>query len=161
VRLLAKTSQTDDYALRHRRFEVSYGMSTTTAPIAETISQGGRSGSVETANDGFRLNFQEPSDQNSEGLTPEHLFGAAWAACYHGAILYIARQRKHHVEGSTVTARVQRNNGEHARPFTVEMSVSLPGVDEHEAQRIMHDAHQMCCYTRATHGNVDLRTTLN
>lgn len=137
-------------------------MSTTHAPIAEVISQGGRSGSVETADAGFRLQFQEPSEQNPAGLTPEHLFGAAWAACYHGAVRYIAEQRKLPVKGSTVTARVRRQTEEGAtQPFHVELRVTLPGIDESEAQRILRDAHQMCSYTKATRGNVGLTTTLN
>lgn len=136
-------------------------MKTSLAPIAEVISQGGRSDSVETADDGFRVQFREPSEDQPGGLTPEHLFGAAWAACYHGAVRHIAQQRKHPVEGSTVTARVQRHTEEGARPFTVELSVTLPGIDEDAAQRILRDAHQLCSYTRATHGNVELKTTLN
>jgi lipoyl-dependent peroxiredoxin len=133
-----------------------------TPPIAEVISQGGRSGTVETADDGFRLEFQEPSEQNPSGLTPEHLFGAAWAACYHGAVRYVAEQRKLPVKGSTVTARVQRQTEDGAtQPFRVELRVSLPGIEEAEAERILREAHQMCSYTRATRGQVALTTTLN
>lgn len=129
--------------------------------MAEVISQGGRAGSVESADDGFRVALREPTDQNPSGVTPEHLFGGAWAACYHGAIRYIAQQRKLPVEGSTVTARVQRHTEEGSRPFTVELSVSLPGIDEDEARRILSDALQMCSYTQATRGNVDVKTTMN
>ena len=136
-------------------------MKTTLNPIAEVISQGGRDGSVETADDGFRLDFKEPTDENPSGLTPEHLFGAAWAACYHSAVRYIAQQRKHPVDGSTVTARVQKPSDENGPAFIVELSVTLPGIDEDAAQRILREAHQMCCYTRATRGNVELKTTLN
>src|SRR5690606_18446211 len=65
---------------------LDFPMKTTLAPIAEVISQGGRTGSVESADDGFRVEFREPSEDNPSGVTPEHLFGAAWAACYHGAV---------------------------------------------------------------------------
>lgn len=136
-------------------------MKMTVAPVAEVISQGGRTGSVESADDGFRVEFIEPSDDNPSGVTPEHLFGGAWAACFHGAVRHIAQQRKQPVQGSTVTARVQRSVEEGGRAFTVELSVSLPGVDEDEAQRILRDAHQMCSYTKATRGNVEVKTTLN
>ena len=137
-------------------------MSTTPAPIAEVISQGGRSGSVETADAGFRLEFAAPSEKNPSGLTPEHLFGAAWAACYHGALRYVAEQRKQPVKGSTVTARVQRNTAGNApHPLSVELRVTLPGIDEDEAQQVIRQAHDMCTYTKLTRGNVDLKTTLN
>lgn len=131
------------------------------APLAEVISQGGRAGAVESADDGFRLEFREPSEKIPSGVTPEHLFAGAWAACFHGAVRAIAQQRKQPVEGSTVTARVQRNKEPGSRPFTVELSVSLPGIDEDEARRILSDAHQMCSYSQATRGNVDVKTSTN
>jgi organic hydroperoxide reductase OsmC/OhrA len=76
-------------------------------PFAETISQGGRAGSVETSEEGFNLHFKPPSVTNPQGLTPEHLFGAAWAACFNGAVKYIAKESGHADDGITVEARVQ------------------------------------------------------
>ncbi len=61
-----------------------------------------------------------------------------------------------------VTARVHHHTDDAAtQPFTVELLVTLPGIDEADAQRIIRDAHQMCCYTRATRGNVEVKTSLN
>jgi Ohr subfamily peroxiredoxin len=128
--------------------------------IAETISQGGRSGSVETAQDGFNLKFKAPSEGNSEGLTPEHLFGAAWAACFNGAVKYIAKESGHADEGITVTARVQLHP-EGPKSFSVELLVSIPGIDEHKAERVLAKAHEMCAYSKATRGNVNTKIVLN
>ncbi len=129
-------------------------------PIAETISQGGRTGSVETAEEGFNLKFKPPSESNPEGLTPEHLFGAAWAACFNGAVKYIAKETGHADDGITVTARVQLHSGS-PKPFSVELLVSIPGLDEHKAERVLAKAHDMCAYSKATKGNVDVKITLN
>lgn len=129
-------------------------------PIAETISQGGRKGSVETAEDGFNLHFKEPSVGNGQGLSPEHLFGAAWAACFCGAVKYIAKDSGHADEGITVTAKVQLHPSG-PQPFSVELLVSIPDLDEHRAQSVLNKAHAMCAYSKATKGNVSVKITLD
>jgi Ohr subfamily peroxiredoxin len=129
-------------------------------PFAETISQGGRKGSVETSEDGFNLHFKEPSESNAQGLTPEHLFGAAWAACFCGAVKYIAKESGHADEGITVTARVQlQPNG--GQPFHVELLVSIPDLDEHRAASVLKKAEAICAYSKATKGNVGVKIMLD
>jgi Ohr subfamily peroxiredoxin len=129
-------------------------------PIAESISQGGRAGSVETAESGFNLHFKAPSTGNPQGLTPEHLFGAAWAACFNGAVKYIAKESGHADEGITVTARVQLHP-EGPQPFSVELLVSIPDLDEHKAEHVIAKAHAICAYSKATKGNVTVKITLD
>jgi osmotically inducible protein OsmC len=129
-------------------------------PITETISQGGRDGSVETAGEGFKLQFTKPGPRNPQGLTPEHLFGAAWAACFCGAVKFHARDSGHADEGIAVTARVQLQP-DNAKPFAVELLVSIPDCEEEKAQGILRKAHAMCAYSKATRGNVDVKLTLD
>ena len=129
-------------------------------PVAETISQGGRTGSVETAEEGFNLHFKAPSTANPQGLTPEHLFGAAWAACFNGAVKYIAKESGHADEGITVTAHVQLHP-QGPLPFSVELLVSIPDLDEQKAQHVLTKAHAMCAYSKATRGNVSVKITLD
>jgi osmotically inducible protein OsmC len=129
-------------------------------PITETISQGGRDGSVETAGEGFKLQFTKPGPRNPQGLTPEHLFGAAWAACFCGAVKYIAKESGHADDGITVTARVQLQS-DSPKPFAVELLVSIPEVDDEKANTILKKAHAMCAYSKATKGNVDVKLTLD
>ena len=129
-------------------------------PIAEAIAQGGRAGSVETAEAGFNLQFKAPSAENAQGLTPEHLFGAAWAACFNGAVKYIAKESGHADEGITVTARVQLHP-DGPQPFSVELRVSIPDLDEHKAEHVIAKAHAMCAYSKATRGNVSVTITLD
>jgi Ohr subfamily peroxiredoxin len=132
----------------------------TLPPIAETIAQGGRAGSVETAQEGFNLHFKAPSAENDQGLTPEHLFGGAWAACFNGAVKYIAKESGHADDGITVTARVQLHH-EGPQPFSVELLVSIPGLDDHKAEQVLAKAHAMCAYSKATKGNVSVKITLD
>jgi|GEM_PF-1367296 osmotically inducible protein OsmC len=135
-------------------------MSNSLPPIAESISQGGRTGSVATAEEGFSLKFKEPSPKNPQGLTPEHLFGAAWAACFNGAVKYFAKESGYADDGITVTARVQLQPGA-AQPFAVELRVSIPDLDEAKARHVVNKAHTICAYTKATKGNVTVTTTLD
>lgn len=129
-------------------------------PIAETISQGGRTGSVETSGEGFNIHFQPPTPEHTQGLAPEHLFGAAWAACFNGAVKYIAKESGHADDGITVTAKVQLCP-EGPQPFAVELLVSIPGLDEHKAEHVVAKAHAMCAYSKATKGNVSVKITLD
>ena len=129
-------------------------------PIAETISQGGRTGTVETVEEGFKISFRAPSEKNSQGLSPEHLFGAAWAACFNGAVKHIAKESGHADEGITVTAKVQLHP-EGPKPFTVELLITIPGIDEHKAEQVLAKAHELCAYSKATKGNVPVKLTLN
>lgn len=132
----------------------------TLPPIAETIAQGGRAGSVETAQEGFNLHFKAASAENDQGLTPEHLFGGAWAACFNGAVKYIAKESGHADDGITVTARVQLHP-EGPQPFSVELLVSIPGLDDHKAEQVLAKAHAICAYSKATKGNVSVKITLD
>jgi len=129
-------------------------------PIAETISQGGRTGSVETSEDGFNLHFKPPSPTHPQGLTPEHLFGAAWAACFNGAVKHVAKESGHADEGITVTAHVQLHL-EGPKPFSVELLVSIPNLDDPKAEAVLAKAQAMCAYSKATAGNVNVKLTLD
>jgi Ohr subfamily peroxiredoxin len=134
-------------------------MKTPLPPIAETISQGGRTGTVESVDNDFKLQLTAPA-AGKQGLTPEHLFGAAWAACFHSAVVHCAKETNLVVQGSTVTARVQLQSAEE-KPFEVELSVSLPGLAEDKARHVLALAHELCPYSRATRGRVTVKITLN
>jgi Ohr subfamily peroxiredoxin len=128
-------------------------------PIAESLSLGGRAGSVKTSRKGFNLHFKPPTKSNSQGLTPEHLFGAAWAACFNGAVTYIAKASGFADKGITVKAHVQLQP-EGPKPFVVKLLVSIPGLEAKKAQQVLKKAHAMCAYSRATKGNVDVTIAL-
>jgi osmotically inducible protein OsmC len=129
-------------------------------PITETIAHGGRDGTVETAGEGFKLQFTKPTPRNPQGLTPEHLFGAAWAACFSGAVKYVAMEQGHVGNGITVEARVQLQP-DSPKAFAVELLVSIPDCEDAKAEAILKKAHAMCAYSRATKGNVEVKLTLD
>jgi Ohr subfamily peroxiredoxin len=116
----------------------------------------GRDGAARSS-DGF-LDIKLPQPHPAA----ENLFGAAWSACYIGAIQLAAGQRKIAlpVEPS-VDAEIDLVNDAGAFFLRARLDVSLPGVDRQVAQELLDAAHGICPYSKATHGNIDVTTTLN
>src|SRR6202008_5090090 len=92
------------------------------------------------------------------GKTPERLLAIGYGACYHSALRLVGRQEKADVTDSAVGARVslgQIDNGGFG--LAVELEVTLPNLDHDSAQRLTEKAHQVCPYSNATRGNIDVK----
>jgi lipoyl-dependent peroxiredoxin len=91
----------------------------------------------------------------------EQLFGAAWSACYMGAIELAATQRKIKLPaGLAVDAEIDLNLTDGAFFLRARLNVSVPGVEREQAQALIDTAHKICPYSKAVHGNIDVTTTL-
>ena len=91
----------------------------------------------------------------------ENLFGAAWSACYMGAIEVAAAQRKIKLPAApTVDAEIDLNVDDGSYFLRARLNVSLPGIDREVAQTLIDAAHEICPYSKATHGNIDVETNL-
>jgi Ohr subfamily peroxiredoxin len=91
----------------------------------------------------------------------ENLFGAAWSACYMGAIELAASQRKITLPaGLAVDAEIDLNVDGGSFFLRARLNVSVPGVDREVAQELVDAAHKICPYSKATHGNIEVETTL-
>jgi Ohr subfamily peroxiredoxin len=91
----------------------------------------------------------------------ENLFGAAWSACYLGAIELAAQQRKVKLaDGRAVDAEIDLNLAGSSFFLRARLNVSLPGVDRAVAQELIEAAHGICPYSKAVHGNIEVTTTL-
>lgn len=132
-----------------------------TIQVAEVISQGGRQGKVESPEGGFSADFAARGEQ-MDGVTPEHLFAGAYAACFHSALLSHAERGHFHIVGSTVTGRValaENDRGEYE--LRIELRAALPGVARSDAEHLLHQAHATCPYSKAVRGNVNVQLTLD
>jgi len=86
----------------------------------------------------------------------ENLFGVAWSACYMGAIELAASKKKITLPpGLAVDAEIHLNLDNGAF-----FDVSLPGLDSEVAKELIHAAHEICPYSKATHGNISVETNL-
>jgi osmotically inducible protein OsmC len=128
-----------------------------TIHISEMIAQGGRDGKVEAPDGRFAVDLS--TDEARDSVTPEHLFGGAYAACFLGSLKNAAE--KAHIalgDGVTVTARAHLEEDAHGGyALNVELRAALPGVSESNAQHIMNLAHQTCPYSKATRGNINVK----
>jgi lipoyl-dependent peroxiredoxin len=91
----------------------------------------------------------------------ENLFGVAWSACYMGALELAASKRKINLPpGLAVDAQINLNISDGSFFLTARLDVSLPGVDREVAKELIQAAHEICPYSKATHGNIAVETNL-
>jgi len=122
----------------------------------------GRNGEV-TSSDGVideRLSIpKEMGGPGGEFTNPEQLFAAGYSACFHGALQVAARQAKVELAESTVTAEVGIGKDGEGFVLTVKLVAHLPGLEQGKASEIAAAAHQICPYSRATRGNIEVEVT--
>lgn len=124
-----------------------------TVHIAEVIAEGGREGIVETPDGGFRAELS--SDEQPGSLTPEHLFGAAYAVCFLGSLKNHGEKAHVAVDGFTVVAKTHLEEDDKGdNSLHVELRAAMPGVKRSDAQHLLNLAHQSCPYSKATRGNI-------
>lgn len=126
---------------------------------------GGRDGQAATTDGTLNVKLTIPKElggPGGPGNNPEQLFAAGYAACFIGAMKAVAGAQKLRVPSDTaVTATVgigPRSEGGFG--ITADLKISLPGLDRADAQRLVDAAHQVCPYSNATRGNVDVGLTL-
>ena len=127
---------------------------------------GGRDGRAATRDGALDVKLGVPKEMggNGQGNNPEQLFAAGYSACFLGAIKAVASKDKDGPKvpnEATVTATVgigPRSEGGFG--ITAALEVSLPGLSRDEAQGLVDKAHQVCPYSNATRGNVDVQLTV-
>lgn len=126
---------------------------------------GGRDGSARTEDGSFQVQLSTPKElggAGGPGANPEQLFAAGYSACFIGALKVAGGQLKLKVPADmTVSAQVgigPRSEGGFG--ITADLTVSLPGLDRADAERLVEAAHQICPYSNATRGNVDVGLTV-
>lgn len=123
---------------------------------------GGRDGRAILEDGGFGLAMALPKELggSGQGMNPEQLFALGYSACFGSAILAIGR--KHGIDPSkaTVTADVTLEKDDISFGLSVALSIKLPGVDRDTAEKVIHEAHEICPYSRATRGNVPVTLQL-
>ena len=130
---------------------------------AEATATGARQGKATSSDGILDLDLQTPKEMGGPGgaTNPEQLFAAGYAACFQGAMGVVARQEKLSIAGSTVTARVGLGTeSEHKYNVAVELDVKLPELDRKQAEELVEKAHQVCPYSNATRGNVDVKLSI-
>ncbi|GAB3712723.1 organic hydroperoxide resistance protein [Nocardiopsis nanhaiensis] len=127
-----------------------------------SVSGEGRKGFGRTDDDRLSVDLSVPKGLGGDdgpGTNPEQLFAVGYGACFHGALKNVARQAKANVDSSTIDAQVSLGKGDEGLDIAVELTVTIPGLEQAEAEKLVADAHQMCPYSRATRGNIEVKLT--
>ncbi len=106
---------------------------------------------------------KELGGTGGDGTNPEQLFGVGYAACFLGAVRFVAGQRKIRiVDDARVTATVGIGKRDDGRGFglDVALAVDLPGIDPAIAQELVDAAHVVCPYSEATRNNLNVRLSV-
>jgi osmotically inducible protein OsmC len=127
---------------------------------SEATAQGGRGGHVHTSDGRLDLPLDVPAEMGGPGgpgTNPEQLFAAGYAACFQSALMRVATAQRLAIPRSKLTARVGIGPAsEGGFGLAVELDLEAPGLDRAQATTLMKQAHELCPYSRATRGNLDV-----
>lgn len=130
-----------------------------------SVATGGRDGSARTTDGAFQVALGTPKELggNGQGNNPEQLFASGYAACFLGAMKFVASQGKHAKvpADATVTATVGIGpRADKGFGLAVELVISLPGVDREAAKALVAEADTICPYSHAVRGNIQVKLSV-
>ena len=126
---------------------------------AEASVQGGRSGHGRSSDGRLDFDLRPPAEMGGDGngTNPEQLFALGYAACFQSALGIAGRRLRIDTESSTVTAKVTIGPiGGGGFGLKVALEVGIPGVDRETAVQAVEAAHEVCPYSNATRGNIEV-----
>ena len=133
---------------------------------AEAHVTGGRGQGHGRSSDGqLDVQLRLPTEMGGagDGTNPEQLFAVGYAACFEGALGAVARRTKDELGDVAIDSKVSlHTTAERGFKLSVELAVSLPAIeDPAKAVELVRAAHQVCPYSNATRGNIDVTLTAN
>lgn len=129
---------------------------------ATATAVGGRNGHSETSDGSVKVDLSVPKEMGGPGkpgtVTPEHLFATGYAACFGGALDFVAKQHKKNAANAKVSCSVSigpRDGGGFA--LAVKMRVEDKSVSQNDLAALVKEAHEKICpYSHATRGNIEV-----
>jgi osmotically inducible protein OsmC len=127
---------------------------------AETHTLGGRDGATRSEDGRLDVKLSPPGSPGA-GTNPEQLFAASWSACFIGAMGRVARNMKIALPADVaVDAEVDLGTSGDQFLLRARLNVSLPGLERDVARAVAEGGHQVCPYSKATRGNIDVTINL-
>lgn len=131
---------------------------------AQARAEAGRDGRVWSEDGKIDLSLTPPREMGGSGAgtNPEQLFAAGYAACFHSAMLFVARGKALDTGGSSVEGHVAIGPNEAGPGFmlAVRHRVVLPNLPQADAEQLVAEAHAVCPYSNATRGNISVDFTV-
>jgi len=132
---------------------------------ATATATGGRDGRAVSSDGILDVKLSTPRElggSGGEATNPEQLFAAGYSACFIGAIKFVASQSKKQIPAdASITGKVGIGQIPGGFGLEVELNINLPGLDKAEAEELVAKAHQVCPYSNATRGNIDVRLNVS
>jgi osmotically inducible protein OsmC len=136
----------------------------TTLYTAVATATSGRDGKVFTADKRIELPLSVPKTvggPGGEGTNPEELFAMGYAACYGSALKLVAGMAKQKTADIQITGRVHlQKTDDGGFGIAVELEGHLPSIPKALAEELMHKAHQVCPYSKATRNNIEVKLSV-
>lgn len=127
---------------------------------AKTHTTGGRDGAAQSSDGRLDVKLSSPG-ASGDGTNPEQLFAAGWSACFLGALGVAAAQTKVALPRErAIDAEVDLGTNEGGYVLRARLNVSLPGLDPDVARDLVDAAHEICPYSKATRGNIEVEINL-
>ena len=134
---------------------------------AHATATGGRQGTARSHDGALAVSLSTPREMGGaggDGTNPEQLFAAGYAACFIGALKAVGGKLKIQVPAETkIDSSVSFGplaDGAVGYGIGVDMKIHLPGLERDTAEKLVHAAHQVCPYSNATRGNIDVKLAL-
>ena len=133
------------------------------AYTAQATSTGGRTGTTASSDGKIKLNLSTPKalgGDDGPGTNPEQLFASGYSACFIGAMKAVAARQKivlpSEVSNTAEVSIGPMTGKPGAFGISVSMQISVPGMDRAAAEALVKAAHEVCPYSNATRGNIDV-----
>ncbi|KMJ59950.1 organic hydroperoxide resistance protein [Bacillus sp. LL01] len=127
---------------------------------AKVTASGGRAGKINSEDGTLDIALAMPKSLGGTGkeeaTNPEQLFAAGYAACFDSALNLVARQAKQRIESEIIAEVSIGKDTDGGFKLAVVLNVEIGGVTEEEANTLVEQAHQVCPYSKATRGNIDV-----
>lgn len=126
---------------------------------AQATSTGGRDGTSSTPDGALNLKLAVPKEMggNGQGVNPEQLFAAGYSACFIGAMKFVAGAQKIALPADTkIDATVGIGPIPQGFGIEVQLAITIPGMERAAAEALVARAHQVCPYSNATRGNIEV-----
>ncbi|NLY75860.1 MAG: organic hydroperoxide resistance protein [Firmicutes bacterium] len=127
---------------------------------AKAVSDGGREGKIRIENTPVEFQMAKPVElggSGKSGVNPEQLFAAGYAACFESALSHVALRRKLTLNSASVAVEVGIGpNNQGGFKLVVSLTATVSGVDQSTAEKLLQEAHQVCPYSNAIRGNVEV-----
>lgn len=130
---------------------------------AECTSTGGRDGKTASSDNKLELKLAVPKEMggNGDGTNPEQLFASGYSACFMGAMRFVAGKEKLTIPpDAKITGKVGIGPIPQGFGIEAELIISVPGMDKGTLKTLVDKAHQVCPYSNATRGNIEVKLTL-